>query len=397
MIKKICAGLLALCLAVLIVAPVYAQSNITVQSTSVEAKFPTGITFNITARSTSPVTELRLHYTLEQIGFAEVSAEAFVEFTPSASVSASWTWDMRRSGGLPPGTIISYWWTVRDSSGGLLDTPPAQVRFDDTRFKWQKITGGKINIYWYEGTASFAQDLLSTAQEATDRLQRDTGAFLKENVSIYIYASSTDLRGSMIFPQEWTGGVAFTREGTIAIGISPLNLAWGKRAIAHELTHLVTHQMVLNPYNSIPVWLEEGIAMYNEGPLLPEFSTPLKKAVTDNKLLSLQTLSSPFSAYADISYLSYAESQSAVDYLIKTYGKDKMLELLETFRQGNTYDGALMKVYGLNTKSLNVKWKQSLGAVPKTSRKVPFPTPILILVTLPGIVGLCLSWRRHGW
>jgi len=76
----------------------------------------------------------------------------------------------------------------------------------------------------------------------------------------------------------------------------------------------------------------------------------------------LQTLSSPFSAYSQISYLSYAESYSAVDYLIKTYGKDKMFQLLDAYRQGTTNNDALMKVYGFDTQTLTTKWETSIGA-----------------------------------
>jgi response regulator of citrate/malate metabolism len=75
----------------------------------------------------------------------------------------------------------------------------------------------------------------------------------------------------------------------------------------------------------------------------------------------VQTLASPFSAYSDLSYLSYAESYSIVDYLIRTFGKDKMFQLLDTFRQGSTYDGALQKVYGFDTAGLNTTWQKSLG------------------------------------
>jgi hypothetical protein len=37
-----------------------------------------------------------------------------------------------------------------------------------------------------------------------------------------------------------------------------------------------------------------------------------------------------------------------------------MFALLDTFRQGSTYDGALEKVYGLTMDSLNTAWKATL-------------------------------------
>lgn len=370
MIKKILALVMVLCLAVMAAAPLRAAGSITAES-AITVQFPMSIAFQVSAKSGATITDIRLHYAVEELGFADVTAEAFVVFTPATQVNANWTWQMVQSGGLPPGTVVNYWWTVKDSGGATLTTPKQQVTFNDSRFTWQTIAADKLTVYWYDGNAAFGKEILTTAQDAVQRLSNDTGAYLKEPVRFYIYASSTDLKGSMIFPQEWTGGVSFTRYGCIAIGISMANLTWGKRAIAHELTHMVTHQMTLNPYNDIPVWLEEGLAMWNEGPMQSQFSSAMAMAIQNKKLLSLQTLASPFSAYADVSYLSYAESYSVVDYLIRTYGRDHMLQLLETFRQGSTYDSALRKVYGLDKKSLNAEWQKTLGMAPKVSENMP--------------------------
>ncbi|MDH5696788.1 MAG: peptidase MA family metallohydrolase, partial [Dehalococcoidia bacterium] len=174
---------------------------------------------------------------------------------------------------------------------------------------------------------------------------------------LYIYAKAEDLRGAMIYPQEWTGGVAFTRHGIMAIGIAPGNIDWGKSAIAHELTHLVIHQMTLNPYNDLPTWLDEGLAMRTEGMLGPEFTTYLSKAIAEDSLISVQSLSSPFSAFAGEAYLSYAQSYSLVEFLISSYGRGKMLELLNTFRQGSGYDAALERVYGFDMDGLDSLWR----------------------------------------
>ena len=164
----------------------------------------------------------------------------------------------------------------------------------------------------------------------------------------------------MIYPQEWTGGVAFTRYGIMAIGIAPDNIEWGKRAIAHELTHLVIHQVTLNPYNEIPTWLDEGLAVRSEGPLSESLSSYLDYAIAEEDFISVQSLSSPFSAYAGEAALSYAESYSLVEFLIDTYGEVKMHELLLTFREGSTYDGALEKVYGFDMDDLDKRWKEWL-------------------------------------
>ncbi|MBA7638037.1 hypothetical protein ES703_45686 [subsurface metagenome] len=198
---------------------------------------------------------------------------------------------------------------------------------------------------------------MATAQQALVRLAEDTGSYLEKPVKAYIYANSRDLQGSMIYPQEWTGGAAFTRHGIIAISIAPNQIEWGKRAMTHELTHLVIHQMTFNPYNDLPNWLDEGLAMYNEGILGSEFTAFLSRAITQDSLISVRSLSSPFSAYADQSLLAYAQSYSLVEFLISNYGSDKMLELLNTFRQGSSYDGALEEIYGFDMDGLDTLWR----------------------------------------
>ncbi len=71
----------------------------------------------------------------------------------------------------------------------------------------------------------------------------------------------------------------------------------------------------------------------------------------------MQSLCDPFSAIPEQAYLSYAESFTIVGYLIGQYGQPKMLELLDSFREGSTYDGALEKAYGFDMERLNTDWQ----------------------------------------
>ena len=346
--------------------PARAQGGLQITDSSVWAEFPLGISFLLSAESDSEISDIRLHYRVERSSFVDVTSEVFVEFLPATSVVVGWDWDMRRSGGLPPGTGISYWWTVTDASGERVVSELATFQFDDLRFAWQSLTEGNVTLHWYQGDNSFAEELMAAIQDSLDWLKEDTGAHLREPIELYIYGSAADLRGSMVFPQEWTGGVAFTRYRRIAIGIGPANLDWGKKALAHELTHLVVHQMTFNPYGELPTWLEEGLAMRSEGSLGADFAGYLQAAIEGDTLISARSLSSPFSALADQSRLSYAESFSLVEFLVDSFGKDRMLELLETFRAGNSYDGALKSVYGFDTDGLDRRWREHIGAPART-------------------------------
>ncbi len=348
-------------LVLIIPATAQAQSGLTVSPALVVVNFPTSIIISISAESDVDITDIRVHYTVERQAFAQVIAEARVSFAPAKNVSTQWVWDMRRTGALPPGTSVTYWLTVTDNSGAQAETLPGVIHFDDNRYTWKTLQEGQVTLFWYSGSDTFGDGLMAAAQTALSKLAANTGAELESAVKLYIYASATDLQGAMINPQDWTGGVAYSQYGTITIGINPdTELEWGKRTISHELTHLVTYQVTKNPYNELPTWLNEGLAMFSQGGLDASFAAALAIAEEGHTLITVRSLCSQFSAYADQAILAYAESYEIVTYLITEYGRDKMFELLSVFEQGSGYDEALQSVYGFDMDVLNTLWQAEL-------------------------------------
>jgi hypothetical protein len=353
------------------VAPTAAQSEITASS-SYEVLFPDAITFHLEATATADITDVFLRYTIDRLTTVEVTSVVEMDFFEAETVDVAWTWEMKKMlGALPPGTEVDYSWRIEDASGAQVLTPWQTVVFDDDRHQWLTLEGENLNLHWYNGTRSFAQTLLDAGVEALDRLATDTGAHLAQAVDVYVYASTTDLRDALLYPQEWVGGIAFPDYGAVALGVQPNDLAWGTRAIAHEIAHLVIHQMTSNPYSGIPTWLDEGLAVYAEGDLRSDFESALDKAISDDTLISLQTLSSAFPTDTGQAMLSYAQSYSVVKFLITSYGSQNLLRLLSVFKDGSTYDGALLKVYGFDTWDLDSAWRQSLGLEPRQSPSAP--------------------------
>ncbi|MDH4367614.1 MAG: peptidase MA family metallohydrolase, partial [Dehalococcoidia bacterium] len=273
-------------------------------------------------------------------------------------------WDMTNAS-LPPGAEVTYWWVIEDDDGNRVETSPKTMHFDDSRFSWHNLTGtvyegGGMTLFWYAGGDSFARALLDACEAGLAKLSQEIGAYPEKPIKIYVYASTTDLRGAMVFSQEWTGGVAFMDFGIIAIGIPSSELEWGRKALVHELTHLVVRQATFGPYGQLPLWLDEGLATYNEGELDPALRSSLDKAILEGTLISVRSLCSPFSAYPEKARLSYAESHSLVEYLLDSYGQDKMLDVLTSLKLGNTYDEALTAAYGFDIDGLDARWRATL-------------------------------------
>ena len=330
--------------------------NVILSKPNVE--FPDSITFDIDVAAKADISRITFQYQVQKLSVFPVTSVAFPPFTSTSRVKTSWKWDMTQTGGLPPGTDLTYWWAIEDAEGNTAQTPVSTLSFDDQRHSWQSSSENEITLLWYQGNDSFVQQLMTAAKGALDRLAEDTGARPEDKVSIYIYASTQDLQDAMLYPNEWTGGVAYSEYHTIAIGISPDNLDWGKGAMAHELAHLVVHQVTFSGYGiELPTWLDEGLAMYAEGSLVSDMASVLKSAITQNKLISAKSLCSPFPAEADAAILAYAESYSLVKYLLEQHGgQAKMLELLNAFKQGSGYNEALDRVYGLDIDKLNDLW-----------------------------------------
>jgi hypothetical protein len=234
---------------------VAAEDGIAVIASGVEINFPSQAVFTLEAESSADIVDARLYYQVDKMNYAKVVSEGWANFTPASEIEANWVWDMRNAS-LPPGAEVTYWWMIEDAAGNRLETPPKIMNFDDERYNWQNLTstefpeksqifqggGAELTLFWYEGDDSFARELMNACEEGLARLSEDIGTYPERPIKIYVYASTGDLQGAMIFSQEWTGGVAFTEFGIVAISIPPSKVDWGKSALVHELTHLVVHQ-----------------------------------------------------------------------------------------------------------------------------------------------------------
>jgi acyl-CoA-binding protein len=384
---------------------VAAEAGIAVIASRVDVNFPSQAVFTLEAESYVDIVDVRLYYQVDKMNYAEVVSEGWADFTPASKIEANWVWDMRNAS-LPPGAEVTYWWMIEDADGNRIETSPQIMHFDDGRYSWQSLTStvpqsGELTLFWYKGGDSFARELMDACQEGLARLTQDIGTYLERPIKIYIYASTSDLQGAMIYSQEWTGGVAFADFGIIAISIPPASLDWGKRALVHELTHLVVHQATFSPYGQLPLWLDEGLAMYSEGELDSDFRSCLEGAILEDELISVRSLCSPFSAYSEKACLSYAQSYSLVEYLLDNYGQDKMLDLLALLKQGSTYDEALTEVYGFDIDGLDARWRATLAShtVIASEARQSHPALIAVLAALATVLILwgALALEKRIW
>jgi hypothetical protein len=359
-----------------IVAPTPAQTvsaspqtanGITVTVSRFTNQFPDQLTFGLQAHSKSKITQIALFVAID---LASSSSRQVPDFTPDTQVETTYQWNLNRNY-LPPGVTGQFWWTVQDSSGAVLETSKQAFRVDDVAHQWKKISNDKLALYWYTGDDSFGQAIFDRGVQAMNFLQQDTGVTVDNQIQIFIYGNRTDFFSSLEpGASEWTGGRAFPEYGIVLIDIAPSNLDWGLGATTHELTHQVIHQKIKSPLGdlSMPHWTDEGLAVYYEtypGMLDSQFAVPLRRAIQNDSLQPLRSLSGGFPADSTAANLSYAESYSVVDFIIRHYGRDKLAQLLQAFKAGGFYDDIFMQVLNVDTDGLENLWRQDAGAKPR--------------------------------
>ena len=348
-------------------------------------QFPNTITFRAKITGNTNITSVVLEYGSEQLTCGDVVAKAFPEFTPGKSVDVQWTGDMRQSGSLPPGATIWWRWHYTDENGKETVSDQQTIAWLDSEHNWKTVKKDKLNLHWYSGNQSFAQELLDAAQSGLDFNRTKSGLVAEAPIDLYIFANTNDLKDAILYEPTWTGGQAFPDHDIVIIGISKNDLEWGKDAIVHELTHVLVGHLTFSCLGAVPTWLNEGLAVYSEGELDAASQTQLDEAIKADTLLTVRSLSAGFSEVSDKAYLSYSQSFSIVKFLVETYGQEKMTALLIALRDGATVDDALTQTYGFNIEGLEDEWRQAIGAQPQISSAQPTaqPTPTYVPTIVP--------------
>ena len=266
---------------------------------------------------------------------------------------------MRRRGSMPSGAAIWWRWRVTDDEGREFLTPRQETAFADERFDWQSHTDGNVTFNWYNGGDDFGRRIADGVRSGLETLE--LGKELVEPITLFIYESSQDVQGAVLFAQTWTGGLAYVQHNIILITVDPAEFERDLPGVVHELAHLLVEEVTFNCFGGLPTWLDEGLAVYAEGGLPNSQRTALEKAITNDELISLRSLNSSFPAGHSGAILSYALSYSLVDYLLDTHGWPRMQELLAVFSEGSTDEKAIQQVYGLDYDELEAAWRQYLG------------------------------------
>ncbi len=382
MMRQWILGLILFCLLGMTGGVAAAQSTptITFSSTETVNNFPTRLTFRVnvtTDQGEIAAAKLRLRNS-NFINLSSSTTVVDVPVTPGSTVNLVYEWAITTV----PGTPFYYTWEITDSSGNTVRSPEELVYYDDTRYAWDILENEHLAVWWHDRAASFGEDVFDIANRAFEAQQALFGTELAFPIKIIIYNDFDEFaewQGGLI---DFIGGQAFPNIGVTTQIVEAFGSqeAWLNDVIPHEISHLYLAQVTYNPTAPVPTWLDEGVAQFNEFSSHQFELTTVERAAAAGELIPLSSLSTGFGMQNSEarSRLAYAESLSAVTYMVETFGAEGLSNLLAAYKSGQGTETAFQTAFGMSLGDFEAGWAVWLGLEPGehvTPTPWPLPTP----------------------
>jgi hypothetical protein len=138
---------------------------------------------------------------------------------------------------------------------------------------------------------------------------------------------------------------------------TPFSLA---TTLTHEFCHLLLHDYIPN----IPRWLDEGLCQWASGGF-DEIIYNLRQSTLNQvsiagNFIPFENLSSGFPRSEQERILAYEQSKSFITYLVRHFGEDKLLELLDRMARKESVENAFHTVYRTHLDQMEISWQESI-------------------------------------
>ncbi len=234
---------------------------------------------------------------------------------------------------------------------------------------WEQRGSSNFIVYYRSPQVpeDFVQTVVDQAEDDLKRVSDNIGITRYQRwgwdkrASIFIYRDQEDYvkNGGQA---QWSHGAALL--AFKAISTYPSASGFFDTILPHELGHIVLHEY-LGPTVYVPLWFDEGVAMYQEKAKQWGAHQVVKKALENGEFIPLTQLmdmrlyknSKPESVR-----LFYAEAASAVNFMVTQLGESNFYRFCNELKNRTRFEDALAKIYIRlsNAKDLNKAWVRFL-------------------------------------
>ncbi len=242
--------------------------------------------------------------------------------------------------------------------------------------------------------------LVASVEKHWDELAADFGVVIDDRLTIRVARNPREMRALSPIgypPPDYATGVAYPRWGVILITMSAPD-TWHppelEVVLVHELSHVALHRAVEG--QDVPRWFSEGIAIHqSEVRLLPRMES-LLRAAAQRSMLRLSELSDRFPKRPHEVNIAYAQSADIVGFLRRTPNDERRFHrLIQSMRNGETFDTALSTAYGWTSIGLEREWRESLRTRYRIVPALLGGTTIWVLAAILVVVAYRRRRRYH--
>ena len=216
---------------------------------------------------------------------------------------------------------------------------------------WKEFETEHFTIMYHDLDESTLSMIAEEAENAYDKVTSDLRYQPDNKTIIRIGTNEVD--------HEWSEADAFyTRDLNIIDLLSPSQKRWMnyesyiRRSIPHEFTH---HIINVGYKFTFPGWLNEGTATYEAGGS-PDNRT-FKRAVAKNELLSLDGMWIFALQEDDERRLAYDESYTVIEYVVKEYGHDGLIDILNAHKERMDTHQVIEDALGISFEEFELGWR----------------------------------------
>lgn len=217
-----------------------------------------------------------------------------------------------------------------------------------------------FTVHFAPADRQLAESTADTARVELIRIANDLGYTIEPNqqIPLLVYGSHMAFIKAGNIQDRMTVGTAQSGDETISIDASGTLVAT-RPVVAHEISHAITFRILGMKSYALPLWANEGIAKQESETYTGNDDSLLAESATNGQLIPLGDLSKTFPS--DRRSLAYAESWSAVRYIVKQHGPSSLKIMLAELAQSGSFDMAMARATGKGSNQLVKSWNASLA------------------------------------
>lgn len=340
-----------------------------------ESNFPESIRFYTTFETDVEIDDVRVRFstgpiTTGQYDYLDINDES------GSLIEGELEWRVNTSARyIPPGTTVDFVFEAIDKEGNEYASEQYSQMMFDARYEWEVVSRGPIHVYYHGPVQVRAERLAEAGQESMELMGPITGSETETPIVVTLYNNNAEMIGA-VSARSATISRELITEGQAFYDHSVVLVLSGNRDIGtltHELTHILVGRAAGGSSALVPLWLNEGLAEYGNLDKGLSYVYYLDWAVDTQRLIPFTRLQT-FPGEPNLVIVSYGQSRNFVEYLIETYGPEKIAETLASIAEGRSGDIAIRNIYGKTVQQLDNEWREAIGADPYVP-PTPTPTP----------------------